>query len=152
MKKANLMLIKGLKPSDFIIYGNNIKYEKEIYNNIPNIFTTVEEWPKYTNLLCWNCSEKFNHYPRFIVKSIVKSIKAFNVIGNFCSWSCALTFIIENESIKNKFDSISLLKKAEKLFSKNDEPIKQAPTKTIRKKYCGDIGISNEEYLQYLNH
>jgi len=69
------------------------------FATIPRVFTTPEEHPKNTNLLCWHCCMMFTSVPRFIAlessRDSQSSARAltWTIDGNFCSWPCASAYI-----------------------------------------------------------
>lgn len=73
--------------------------EKVIYNKIPQRFNNLDTYQIQTNLKCWYCDLNFITRPIFIPK-VIKNNYEMTIHGNFCSFSCAITYI--NINIKNK--------------------------------------------------
>ena len=72
-KTHMILIIKGLTLKDLNTVDEPviINENKFSYNSIPSEFTSVEEWPKYTNLLCWYCNNSFKDVPWFTTLPIV---------------------------------------------------------------------------------
>ena len=63
-----------------------------LWDKIPRIFTSLDEWPIQTNLKCFQCDFTFNDIPKFIPTYInIKNSKEIEigVFGNMCSFQCA---------------------------------------------------------------
>lgn len=117
--------------------------EPKIYNKIPSIFTTKENWIKKTNILCWYCSLEFANMPIFIPLNISKNENGqyMDVYGNFCSFGCAQGYInnYNDYYISNKWQIQELLKLLyKKLYNKDINVIHPSPSKYTLEKYGGN--------------
>ncbi len=144
------------------------------YDTIPSQFTTLDKWPKQTNLLCWYCDFPFTGMPWPVVSgcsktlvsedsdvtdisdaSLLTSSSAFTEIlildthGNFCQKGCAMAYIdkVTDPVIHNKYECRQLLILFNELVTKervNYIPLSDA--KTDMQKYCGPHGKTDEQY------
>jgi len=57
--------------------------------------TTV--YPKSTNILCWWCCHSFDKQPRFIPTRYDDIRQRYQIQGNFCSWECAKSYLINDK-------------------------------------------------------
>ncbi len=69
--------------------------EISMLDMIPSNFTSLDEYPKYTNLKCWSCSLNFNTIPIFVPTFIQTTSDNINIgiRGNMCSFNCASLWI-----------------------------------------------------------
>ena len=44
--------------------------ERVHYDKVPKVFTTLEAWPRRTNLRCWSCDFNFESRPVFVPMDI----------------------------------------------------------------------------------
>ncbi|GFR88325.1 BA71V-B175L protein [Elysia marginata] len=66
------------------------------FEKIPAVFSSVKEWPLFTNLRCWSCAFTFDTPPCFVPTSVrAKSDDRveIGVEGNFCTFNCAARYI-----------------------------------------------------------
>ena len=155
-KPPNILVLTNVKLSDCVSSDdsildnitNIIEYETDYGNNydrIPEVFTTLDEWPKHTNLLCWTCSFIFKTTPKFIPTNIRESetgILEISVLGNMCSFACAEKWIEDlNETYDNKWRLQNNLLFLCNLFhaDRKTKKIKSALSKTKLKKYGGNL-------------
>lgn len=122
-----ILYLKGVSLNDIIsiedifnqeiIEADNVDEEPEdlkkggfdcdgMWDKIPSTFTSLDNWPKQTNIRCWYCTLKFKSVPWFIIKSITQNAggKVMNVTGNFCSCGCLMGFVKKNYSKREHFD------------------------------------------------
>lgn len=105
-KSPNILSLSGITLKDYVsledVADERLIIEDEknndkiyLYNKIPQIFTSIENWPINTNLSCWTCGFKFNSYPKFIPTYIreVNDSYEVGVMGNMCSFNCAELWI-----------------------------------------------------------
>lgn len=146
------------------------------YKDIPQYYIDAEQWKTIrTNLRCWFCGFKFNSYPKFIPERVnpcgclanaintesnvstteYHSSKCplfhkakWKVVGNFCTWNCAVAFIddrqMPNEERQNNLRRI--YEAASDLYKTRVYVIQYSPSVYLTKKYCGNQGISDERY------
>ena len=138
--------------SESNLYNKEISINNIKYNKIPSYFTDTNTWIKKTNIKCWFCGCTFFDQPIFIPNNIQKItdskkiINKIDVIGNFCSWNCAASYIHLHYNSK-KWEMLQLLKILYKIFNGVAiDHIVPAPPKTLMKQYGGDLTI-----LEYKN-
>lgn len=73
----------------------DLETEMKEYDSIPDVFTTIDDWPTSTNLECWVCRRKPPNQPRFAPTKITKNGDelVFGVSGVFCTFVCAGAYI-----------------------------------------------------------
>ena len=123
------------------------------YQKIPNVFESLETWPKNTNLHCWYCTNQFNYIPKTIPLVIEPNVHSkhndkylIGVEAICCRWPCCISYIYENnkdqtkviEKINNLYFFIKLL------TGKYPQYVPLAPNKYLLKKFGGDLSV--EEY------
>jgi hypothetical protein len=117
-----ILFLKGVSLNDIIsiedIFSKEIieadtetdtefsKKEEMLWDKIPSVFTTLDNWNKQTNIRCWFCTLRFKSVPWFIIKSInqTASGKIYNIDGNFCSCGCLMGFVKKTYSRREHFD------------------------------------------------
>jgi len=125
----------------------------KVYDKIPTVFTTVEEWPKSTNIQCWFCNRSFKSRPWFEPQSIepnsvgnvgkmlttdevMNSVNTHNVKivpkGIFCTCNCVRAYIdLHTKQLSSKHDKVSMLKYVYQLFNNKTIPdIQPSPEHT----------------------
>ena len=68
----------------------------EIYNKIPTVFKSLNDWPLETNLLCWFCNRSFTNRPYFFPEKLLPcgdDCVEFTPKGNYCSANCVAASI-----------------------------------------------------------
>jgi hypothetical protein len=115
------------------------------YNTIPILFTGLDNHPKSTNILCWNCNRSFKGRPWFEPQSLSYNIKTKDVNvtcrGNFCGPNCVRAYInTYNKDMAERLNKVSMLKIVYEIFNgrKVDE-ILPAPDYRIMVQYGGHI-------------
>ena len=121
--------------------------EEKIYDDFKNKFSGLEAWD-YTDIHCLHCSLGFDTKPVFIPKKI-NSDTNIEVLGNFCSFPCCLSYIniyySNNDIIRCNY--INNLKYLYFLFyDRKIMFIPEAPDKIEMKKYGGHM--SEKEYKE----
>ena len=128
-----------------IEYSENLTSDK---NKSISIFTEFSEanksnsWPTKTNIDCLWCCFSFTNAPYGI--PIRKIQDTYQMFGNFCSPSCAASYIFEMKYLNEaeKLASYSMLNYLYK--DANSEGINFAPSKLCLKKFGGRLSI--EQY------
>jgi hypothetical protein len=122
------------------------------YDKIPQIFTSLDTWPKSTNLCCWSCGFKFNGPPKFVpsyIRELDNTIE-IGVLGNMCSFNCAESWI-ENHPM-NREERYKMQNNLCYLFfvftGKRISHIKPSPCKTNLLQYGGTW--NEETYLKHM--
>ncbi len=147
---------KRLTTREFI---ESLKIESiQTYSSIPKKFTSVEDWPKMTNLHCWNCDRTFSSYPKFIPKNPEtiyingKLETHWDPEGNFCEWNCVIDWIRSRLPQNRQWDAEQdTCTVAGKFSHKKIVRIMPSPQKTMMKHYCGENGISEKQYQELIN-
>jgi hypothetical protein len=122
--------------------------EPIIYDKLPIEFTSLESWPKKTNLKCWSCDLTFIGPPVFIPQNIHNSSMVCN--GNFCSFFCAMRYINVNYSGVDAWQYKCLLYQLYHKFNGvHVIEIPEAPPKTLMVQYGGII--THADYVVQLN-
>ncbi len=146
-----IIIVRGISIQEIMTKTQEVVAKNKYieYSELPKRFTSVEEWPKYTNLLCWECSRSISSYPKFIAKnpSIVNGNDICDPEGVFHTWNCGMKFA-ESHYTKDKCWDLhtSTLIFAKKFPDFNKTKIPAALEKTKMKQYCGAEGITCEEY------
>lgn len=155
----NLLILRGVFAKDFAMNPVNTSSrptesgteQSIIYTEIPKRFTSVETWPTFSNLLCWNCSLLPLSYPRFVPLNPEKDKDDKDVCdthGNFCEWNCVVRYTIK-EFPDQKWDILEAICLFESKFSgKRKKKIMPAPSKTKMAAYCGKDGLSPKQWRE----
>jgi len=109
--------IMGERLAEIVAHRDNGLYpSKQLYDKIPQQFTTVDAWVTHTNLLCCECGCPYTWPPVFIPEAIEYSgikrgeYKPIKPIGLFCTFICANMFIMENYPKSEQWEKVELLK------------------------------------------
>lgn len=160
-RRANILFLKGvyldnLKNADDIFDRKFTGQEaapasRIIYQSLPEQFTTLEAWPKSTNLKCWECDCTFSTVPVPCAVDMYHNKNGqtvYDVYGNFCTFNCAQKHI--NEKFKGdatKYDKDRFLRALYKIFTgKKIDHIVSSPDKTRMQQYCGERGWTYREF------
>lgn len=115
-----------------------------IYDNLVSVFKNWKEWPTSNNLKCWHCTNDFDTIPLFIPTLINPSEHPDNVLGNmqtlgnFCSFPCAYSYIIEYIFQSSKWELINNLKILyESIYRKKIDNFPKIPPHTVQCQYGG---------------
>jgi len=155
-KKTAILIIRGISLNEILTI--DVKPVKQVmeynYSDIPRKFTSVKEWPTFTNILCWYCSLSITGYPKFVPKnpSIIKGQPVCETIGHFCHWSCAISYALIKYDTEKFWDVEKMIIIFANLF--NDfkyQCIPEAPDFTKMKAYSGNDGMSVSEYQELMN-
>jgi hypothetical protein len=147
---------KTISPSDFAECIRSNSYTT--YSSIPKKYVQPKDWPKMTDIKCWNCDRNFNKYPKFIpINPQFEFVSGVQIVtwephGNFCEWNCAVAYL-EKEFSKDLIKNIkdSLFKIASEFSGKKILTIIPSPSKTIMKQYCGNNGITERQYQDLID-
>ncbi len=159
-----------LKPLSLNVIDNSSSYdiskEKQTYliqrgeilleKNVKDILIQYQycnetrEWPKATKYHCFWCCHSFNTMPCFIPISFKDNI--YKVLGNFCSFNCALSFNY-NSNYVNYGEKSSLIQDLYyKIYGFNAPQLKYAPSKEVLEMFGGSITIEQyRESFQTIN-
>lgn len=71
----------------------------------------------------------------------------YNVLGNFCSWACIARWIESNHDKDKVMDIMLLVRELHYIFTGiRVHKIYPGPSRTLMREYCGDSGITKEEF------
>lgn len=126
------------------------KYIRESREKIFNLMPTKEKQKRklligQTGKCCWHCTYTFNTFACIIPQQYKN--KEYVGFGNFCSYNCALAYLMNEVNIFKKNEYVVLLYK---MFIEEYGPektIKKAPPRIILEKY-NENGISIEEFRE----
>ncbi|MFA5767751.1 MAG: hypothetical protein WC919_07585 [Candidatus Paceibacterota bacterium] len=120
------------------------------YSNLPRVFLSPETHPTKSNLLCWNCGLTFNGVPRFIaLERSLNRAGEWMITGNFCSWACAGTHIVEHYDEHKKWTLLQNLAVVRAQIDECDVTrIKLAPSRLCMSLYSGEGGLTQQQYSE----
>lgn len=141
---------KEQKKSNVIV--NGILYCKELQDILIG-FTydnKTQTWPRKSSIYCFWCCHPFDNPPCFIpVNYKNENFKnIFYVYGNFCSFNCTKSYIIDTRE-NNWNKNLELLNFLYRKLYKRDEQIINAPHKKLLKIFGGYMTI--EEFRSTFN-
>lgn len=156
-RQNNILVIRGVTTADLQCSTKSYDTHTEpinIYCSIPSRFIDKESWPTSTNLKCWYCDNIPESYPKFIPinpEKTIDGIDTCSVLGNFCEWNCAVSYIRTEISKEYQYDLLQSLNTFEQKFSDRKRiKIPQAPSKTQMMAYCGPGGLTKSEWYDKL--
>lgn len=136
-------------PKPFTPYGNNslnffIDDLESLKINNSGILTVLSSfqtngYPIKTDIACWWCTYQFDGIPIPYPTGYIEKQDCFKVTGCFCSFSCSLSYMKDNNLIKNK--SLLLFLKR-KLTGEKFPEINYAPPRQALIKFGGTLTIS----------
>jgi len=142
-----------LMTSEIELNPSGPEFETELmqtFSEIPKRFTGVSNWPKSTNLLCWECGFQFTSYPKFVPINPCRGENGedeCDVEGNFCEWSCVLREIKTQYPPNQQSDLIAFVDIFRaKWPSEPKRKLFPGPRKTKMKIYCGNQGLTTEQW------
>lgn len=145
-KRPNVLILQGINRKSYNASTDDdielFSFDEIIYQRIPKVFKMGDRYPESTNLLCWNCDRSFRGMPIFVPLSVNDNLE-FKVEGNMCSFNCTYSWIDTHYSgdMRNRLkDRLYLL--YEVVTGKRGCVILPAPSKTLQKKYGGDLETS----------
>ena len=94
-----------------------------------------------TKIACWWCTYNFDNFPCFIPEKYNDG--KFYVFGNFCSYNCALAYILKDDDYKVA-NRVSLIKRLYSELYETTEPLFPSPPKELLNKFGGPMTL--EEY------
>ena len=154
-----------------LLHGTDIN--AKLFDKIPMIFTSLEHWPKTTNLLCWNCRRSIKGRPWFEPQSIdpmhkgkagefiaskdlnrsgkINDTFCINVKGCFCSPNCVMRHIHTfSKDLADRINKISMLLFVYEIFNgKRVSDIRSAPLVTEMVQYGGNM--TEQEYQKIID-
>ena len=156
-RTSRLLVFRGIAPHQFgiavIAKLEVAKPAEHTFDTIPAKFTTVEMWPKTTNLKCWVCDRIPKSYPRFVATNPSRDTAGNDVcdpVGNFCSWVHSAAYIEDKYPASAQPDLMYLLTIFEAKFTgRRREKIFAPLGKTCQRQYGG--GMTEEQYAEYID-
>lgn len=131
-KKPNILFFKKINPDNYLIeeifrlrliesIEDTKSYDVIDSTNtkIPSCFTTLEDWPKKTNIKCWSCHRQFEFTPVTIITNHkdVDGKRISSIEGIFSSFPCAMLYIEKNYSGERMRDITRLLYELFNIFN-----------------------------------
>lgn len=118
----------------------------------PQSFTTLAEWPTFSNCRCWFCDCYFEGIPWGCPTATSRNrdgIIEIHLEGNFCTPNCTQGYIDLHYHDYTYLDKIGMLKMLfERIRNYKVVQIEPSPPKTLRACYRGSDGISDDEYAR----
>lgn len=156
-KEQHILFLKGISITDIVeiedifdkqildnINSNSVN-NTIIYDKIPKLFNSINEWIKTTNIRCWNCSLKFKNIPWFIIENANYTANGvvYDIRGNFCSVGCLQGYINVHYDKRKDFDIYNFVKKLYKIiYNRQINEIAVSPSKYNLKIYGGELDIN----------
>jgi hypothetical protein len=166
--QPNILFLKGCFLNEFLGLEDRLEQklideqitqqEGSHYQTLPAKFTTIEKWPKNTNLKCWECDLTHTNIPVFIPKDVYidsLSVQTFTVDGHFCSFNCAAKYLDEKYYNCTFWDDRTrFLLLLHKIFTGiSTKKIAHSPDKTEMKAYTGNPdGLTEKEFREKMIH
>ena len=148
--RSKILLLRGVFPQEIMTVKHNIEVQPDpqtTYNEIPKRFTSVDEWPKASNLKCWTCDRIPHSYPRFLPLNVRDD--TCDVHGNFCRWGCVVSYVMKEYSQCQQCDLLYYICVFESKFTGTRRlKILPTPPKILMKEYCGNNGITEKEWAE----
>lgn len=106
----------------------NFDFIEEVKNNNSQVSKkTIYKWLSHTKLRCKHCVHSFDSIPVPIPAKYFKNQQKFLVYGLFCSFSCALQFLMERNFPDKDYQISLLFTMAKMIFDILPEDIVPAP-------------------------
>lgn len=160
-EEQNILFLKGVNLEDFVSIEDRFnqslldvdaeeKTMEEPWDTLPRFFTSTENHPKETNLLCWFCSLGFKTKPWFIIKYCNNTPKGvvMDIEGNFCSCGCLMGFVLEHFDKLVDFDKKFNVYKLYRMWTGKDISHIEAP----KSRYCMQMYGGEMTLEQYRYH
>jgi hypothetical protein len=123
---------------------------EETYDQIPERFMTLADWPQKTNLRCWNSNFRFDCVPKFVPTSMIEDEDGnivFGVKGNFMSFRDAASYIETKTAPEQRAAQRAWLARVYLIFTGvKVSQVPPAPDITKTREYGG--AMEPEEYLK----
>lgn len=116
--------------------------DEDVPDQIPKVFTSLDDWPLKTNLVCWDMHGHFDNRPVFIPTNFAENengVLEIGVKGNFATFNNAARYIlIHYTDREEKHRAIKDLCILYKIFTgKSIRYIPPAPSCENKKRYGG---------------
>jgi hypothetical protein len=133
--------------------------DNDEYDELPEYFTNMADWPTSTNLLCCCCSNRIRDIPWFIpltfgriVNRLGREVHAYRVYKVFDSEFCVMRYLnrVVDDNVKDrKWEIIQMFYSVYAIFTgKKVLKIPEAEDPLIQKQYRGPKGITPKEYRE----
>lgn len=160
---SKTLTLKGVFPKDFTkppiytpAHSSHAVEKQVIYTETPKKFLSVEQWPQFSNLRCWECGLVLTSYPRFIPKNPDRDANGSDICdveGVFNTWNCVVGYVYKNYPQEQRWDILEAILIFEAKFSgKRKVKIMPNPPKTLMKDYCGESGITPKQYMEKIEN
>ena len=106
----------------------------------------VVDWPTSTEILCWYCSEAFSTPPAVAPLAWDEQKQKWVVEGCFCSWACALRWLMDGDRTYMVTQRIMYLHRLARVFGFVGRVI-ESPPRLLLKKYGGKLSV--DEFRRY---
>lgn len=80
------------------------------YTVMPTVYTKGCDWPKTSNLKCWECHEVPVGAPAFIPTNYCRREERSGVYGHFCRWICAASRVHREWPEHKRADQLGALR------------------------------------------
>lgn len=120
--------------------------EKTFIEYKQSILSSTNDVVKSTNIACWHCTHTFKHAPKTVPVNYNKTKHTFEVVGVFCSWGCAKTWMSTRVEYNTPIKRMWLYEMARKHYGYDEDVIYPAPDPWVLKKFGGSLSI--EEFRQ----
>lgn len=100
------------------------------------------EWPETTDICCWWCCHQFENSPVTLPYKYDEIRNRFKVMGMFCSWSCAKSYAMDDNSVQNRTYSVLNLSEFTRQIYGHTINIPCAPPRQILKMFGGNLSIN----------
>lgn len=161
--KPNILFLRGVTLDDIKNAAEALerKWSLEtgpqlLYQPIPSQFKSLDNWPRSTNLKCWQCDCTFATMPWFIPCDMYRDrdgVLTMDTFGVFCTPNCAQAHIdIYFKGDPSQFDKTRYLRiLVSKITGNNVSGIVPSPPKTKMEQYRGAGGLTYREYRDKIN-
>ncbi|AJL34264.1 pB175L [African swine fever virus] len=127
--------------------------EAEVEKKLPSVFTSVSKWVTHSSFKCWTCHLYFKTVPKFVPTYMRENERGeieMGVLGNFCSFSCAASYIDLHYTEPKRWEARELLNMLYRFFTSQwISYIRPALSYTMRKEYGGKL--SEEAFVSELH-
>lgn len=124
----------------------SIPFEKTFIEYKQSILSSKNEVVKSTDIVCWHCTHTFQNTPKCVPVNYNKTKQTFEVVGVFCSWGCAKTWMSSRVEYNTPIKRMWLYELARKHYGYDKDVIYPAPDPWVLKKFGGSLTI--EEFRQ----
>ena len=124
----------------------SIPMEKAFIEYKQSILSPNNKLVRSTDIVCWHCTHPFKNTPKSVPVNYNKSKQTFEVVGVFCSWGCAKTWMSTRVEYNTPIKRMWLYEMARKHYGYDKDVIYPAPDPWVLKKFGGSLSI--EEFRE----